>query len=142
MKRSLACVALLVCTACSGGSNSGSSTTPSTTPPLAPTSETFTGTVAVGGSDAHPFAVNLSNGQVTATLTAAGPPPTIAVGLGIGSFASGVCSLLQNGAVVTTAGPTAQLSGSNFTTGTYCVAVFDTGNQLVDITYSVTVTHY
>lgn len=141
MKRCLACVALLVCTACSGGSNSGSPTPPST-PPLAPTSETFTGTVAVGGSDSHAFVVNLSNGQVTADLTAAGPPTTIAMGLGIGTFSSGVCSLLQNGAVVTTAGPTAQLSGSNFTTGTYCVAVFDVGNQLVDVTYSVTVTHY
>jgi hypothetical protein len=142
MKRFWASVALLVCTACSGGSNSGPSTSPSTTPPLAPTSETFTGTVAVGGSDFHPFTVKLSNGQVTADLTAAGPPPTITVGLGIGTFANGVCSLLQNGAVLATGGPTPQLSGSNFTTGTYCVAVFDAGNQQADITYSVTVTHY
>ena len=46
-----------------------SSTSPSTTPPLAPTSETFTGTVPVGGNDVHAFVVNLSNGQVTADLT-------------------------------------------------------------------------
>jgi hypothetical protein len=141
MKRFCACLALLVCTACSGGSSSGSSTAPST-PPLAPTSETFTGTVPVGGIDAHPFVVTLSNGQVTADLTAAGPPTTIAMGLGIGSFSNAVCTPLQNGAIVTTPGPTAQLSGGNFTTGSYCVVVFDVGNQLVDVSYSVTVTHY
>jgi hypothetical protein len=26
--------------------------------------------------------------------------------------------------------------------GTYCVAVFDAGNQVADVSYSVTVTHY
>jgi hypothetical protein len=141
MKRFLAGFAVLACTACSSGSNSGSSTSPST-PPLAPTSETFMGTVPVNGSDAHPFVVNLSNGQVTANLTAAGPPTTISMGLGIGTIASGACTLLPNGYVITPPGPTAQLGGNNFTSGTYCVAVFDVGNQLADVAYSVTVTHY
>ena len=141
MKRFCVCLALLACAACSGGSSSGSSTSPST-PPLAPTSETFTGTVPVGGNDVHAFIVNLSNGQVTADLTAAGPPATIAMGLGLGTISSGVCSLFQNGSIVTPPGPTAQIGGNNFTTGTYCVAVFDVGNQLADVSYSVTVTHY
>ncbi len=99
--------------ACSGGSNSGSSTAPST-PPLVPTSDMFTGTVPVGGSDAHNFVVNLSNGQVTADLTAAGPPTTIAMGLGIGTVSSGTCTLLPNGYTITTPGPTSQLGGNNF----------------------------
>ena len=141
MKRLLAGLVLVACTACSGGSNSGSSTAPST-PPLAPTSETFTGTVPVGGSDTHSFVVNLSNGQVTADLTAAGPPTTIAMGLGIGSVANGACALFTNLSVITTPGPSAQTGGSNVPSGTYCVAVVDVGNQLVDISYSVTVTHY
>ena len=98
--------------------------------------------MSVGGSDAHQFVVKLSNGQVTATLTAAGPPPTIAMGLGLGAISSGVCTLLPNGSIVATAGPTAQLGGTNFPNGTYCVAVFDVGNQLADVYYSVTVTHY
>ena len=141
MKRVLIGLALVVTTACSGGSSSGSSTSPSA-PPLAPSSDTFTGTVPVGGSDMHPFVVSLSNGQVTADLTAAGPPATIAMGIGIGVISSGSCSILTNGAVIAAAGPTAQLVGSNFTSGTYCIAVFDVGNQLLDVTYSVTVTHY
>jgi len=141
MKRFLAGLVLVACTACSGGSNSGSSTAPST-PPLVPTSDMFTGTVPVGGSDAHNFVVNLSNGQVTADLTAAGPPTTIAMGLGIGTVSGGTCTLLPSGYTITTPGPTAQLGGNNFTSGTYCIAVFDVGNQLVDVSYSVTVTHY
>jgi hypothetical protein len=140
MKRLFACVALLSLAACSGNSSS-SPTTPSS-PPLAPTSEMFTGVVPVGGTDIHNFVVNLSNGQVTATLTAAGPPATIAMGLGLGAVQSGTCTPLVNGSIITTPGTTAQLGGSNFASGTYCVAVFDVGNQLADVTYSVTVTHY
>jgi hypothetical protein len=142
MKRLVAGLALFACTACSSGSTStGSSTAPST-PPLAPSSDTFTGTVPVGGSDVHAFAVNLSNGQVTANLTAASSATTIAMGIGIGTFSSGVCTLIANGYVITPPGPIAQLSGNNFTNGMYCVAVFDVGNQTVDVAYSVTVTHY
>jgi hypothetical protein len=141
MNRYPVCLVLALGIACSSSSGSGSTTTPST-PPLAPTSETFSGTVAVGGSDVHPFTVNLSNGQVTATLTAAAPPATIAMGLGIGTYSSGTCTLLTNGYVVTPASTVAQLAGSGFTSGTYCVAVFDAGNQLAEVTYSVTVTHY
>jgi hypothetical protein len=141
MKRLFICLALLASAACSGGSSSGTPTTPSS-PPLAPTNDTFTGTVSVGGSDAHQFVVKLSNGLLTATLTAAGPPPTIAMGLGIGTISSGTCTLIPNGSIITTAGATAQLTGANFQAGTYCVAVFDVGQQTGDVTYSVTVAHY
>ena len=141
MKHFLAGLALVACTACSGGSNSGSATAPST-PPLAPTSDTFTGSVPVGGSDVHSFVVNLANGQVTADLTAAGPPTTILMGLGIGSLSNGTCSLFPNLSVVVSPGPSPQTGGNNVPSGTYCVAIFDVGNQLVDVSYSVTVTHY
>jgi hypothetical protein len=137
MKRFLAGFVLLACSACSGGSSGGAPTTPST-PPLPPTSETFTGTVPVGGSDSHSFVVKLSNGLLTANLTAA----TVPMGLGIGTFSNGVCSVLSGGAVIATASTTAQLTGTNIQNGTYCVQVFDVGNQTADVTYSVTVTHY
>src|SRR5215831_17972430 len=108
MKRFFICLTLLAaCAACSGGSSSGPSTAPSSSPPLAPTNDTFTGTVSVGGSDAHQFVVKLSNGLLTATLTAAGPPPTIAMGLGIGTISSGTCTLIPNGSIITPAGATA-----------------------------------
>jgi hypothetical protein len=141
MKRFLAGLALLACSACSGGSSGSTPTTPST-PPLAPTSETFTGTVSVGGSDSHSFVVKLSNGLLTATLTATSPSSTVPMGLGIGTSSNGTCSLLSGGAVIATASTTAQLTGTNFASGTYCVQVFDVGSQSADVTYSVTVTHY
>lgn len=124
--------------ACSGSSTSSLPTAPSANP----TSETFTGTVPVGGSDTHNFTVGQSNGQVNVTLTAAGPPATIYMGLGVGTPATDAsCTLLTNASIVTPAGTTAQLTGTA-NAGTYCVVVYDVGNQVGDITYSVTVSHY
>jgi hypothetical protein len=141
MTRCLALVLLLAAIGCSGGSGSSSTTTPSSTPPLPPTSETFTGTVPVGGSMSHAFTVSLNNGQLTADLTAAGPPPTIFMGLGVGTVTNGVCTLINGGSAIIQAGPSAQLSGA-VNAGAYCVAVFDAGNQTADVTYTVVVTHY
>jgi hypothetical protein len=64
------------------------------------------------------------------------------MGIGVGTVVSGACTLLVNGSVRASAGPAAQLTGNGVTSGSYCVAIFDAGNQLVDATYSVTVTHY
>jgi hypothetical protein len=108
-----------------------------------PITETFNGTVAVGQSDVHPFTVTIS-GTVSVTLTAAGPPPTITMGVGIGSptFTGSVttCVLLTNGSTNTPPGPTPQLSGS-LIAGSYCIAVFDVGNETAPVGYTVTVTH-
>jgi hypothetical protein len=106
--------------------------------------ETFTGTVAVGSSDLHNFNVAVS-GTVNITLTAAGPPPTISMGLGVGnpstSNGSPVCTLLSGGVVNATASTAAQLSGT-VVAGAYCVAVFDNGSgQAAAVTYTVVVSH-
>ena len=132
-------LAALVAPAC-GGANSSTPATP-TGPSTVPTTETFTGTVPIGGNDIHTFTIVLSNGQVNITLTQAGPPSTIYMGLGIGTPSGSGCTLLSGGSVATPAGPVAQLVGTT-AAGTYCVAVFDAGNQSADVSYSVTVTHY
>jgi hypothetical protein len=80
-------------------------------------------------------------GQVNAILTAAGPPSTIYMGLGIGTYSSGTCTLLSGGSVITQAGSVAQLSGT-INAGSYCVQVYDAGNQSVAVSYTVTVNHY
>jgi hypothetical protein len=97
--------------------------------------------VDVGGKDVHPFTVALSGGQINVILTAAGPPSTIFMGLGVGTYSSGTCTLISNGSLVTQAGATAQLSGT-VNAGSYCVMVYDAGNQTATITYAVTVNHY
>ena len=113
------------------------------TPP--PTTESFMGTVQVGGSDSNVFNV-LYSGQVSNTLTAAGPPTTIMMGLAIGQPAaagSPVCTPLNGtGATVqTAAGPNPQIQGTVQAAGIYCVKVSDIGQETAPITYSVTVIH-
>jgi hypothetical protein len=135
-------VALGTTTAC-GGNSSNTSALPA--PSGTVVTDTFTGTVAlpVAGVlqvDVHPFTVAVA-GSISITLTAAGPPATITMGLGVGNpAADGSCSFLSGGTTQTPAGSTAQLSGS-VAAGTYCVAVGDIGNALQPISYTVTVAH-
>jgi hypothetical protein len=109
------------------------------TTPVQPTVETFTGTVAQGSKDVKPFNILLTGGTVTLTLTAAGPPSTIAMALGVGNFADSTCTLIQS--VPAQASTTPQLSGTA-NAGAYCVVVADSGAQTGPVTYAVTVTHY
>lgn len=142
MKRLLAVLLLGVTSALLASCDNGgdSSTTP-TSPSATLVTENFTGTVDPGGMSFNQFTVTASGGQVNAILTAAGPPTTIYMGLGIGTFANATCTLLTNGSVLAQAGATAQLSGT-LNAGSYCVEVFDAGNQTAQISYAVTVTHY
>jgi len=131
---------LVVCVL-AGAACSDSNSTPDFVQPT-PTlvTESFNGSVAVGGTDFHNFTVTTA-GAVNVTLTAAGPPPTIFMGLGVGTPSASTCALLTGGYVTTPAGATAQLSGT-IAAGSYCVVVSDVGNQTGPITYGVTVTHY
>ena len=63
------------------------------------------------------------------------------MGVGVGTFADSACTLLTNGSIVTQAGSTAQLSGT-LDAGSYCVMVYDAGNQVATVNYAVTVDHY
>jgi hypothetical protein len=107
--------------------------------PIALTTVIFTGTVDPGGSSANNFVV-ARTGEIDVTLTAAGPPSTIFVGVGVGTPTATGCVLLSGGSVNTQAGSAPQLAGSA-AAGTYCVAVFDVGNLVGPITYSVSVAH-
>ena len=131
--------AALTATACNN--NPPSTFTPTIVAPPAKT-ETFTGTVAVGSSSSHAF-TSSNYGQLDVTLTSAGPPATIVMGLGVGipvSATDPTCQLSSTNAVSTAAGPTPQLSG-NLQAGSYCVEIFDVGQQTDVVTYSVTVVH-
>lgn len=132
-------LAILLGSACtSGGSNSTLPIFPAPTPPA--TTETFTGTVAVRGGDIHRFTA--AAGAISVTLTDAGPPAAILMGLGLGTPAGdGSCAFFSGAAVRAQAGTTAQLSGTLQSGGSLCVDVFDIGNQTEEVTYSVTVVH-
>jgi hypothetical protein len=129
----------IACAAC-GESGTGSGLTP-VVPGLK--TETFTGTVLQGGSSVNTF-VAAGVGEVDITLTAAGPPATIVMGLGIGQPATtggNTCVLFTSSVIQTPAGTSPQISGTAPAAGTYCVQVFDVGNQTGPVNYTLTVSH-
>ena len=134
MKR-LVPLALVLALASAACSNNNAAPPPSPTR----TTDTFSGTVAVGGSDAHNFTVAASS-QVDVTLTVATPPDGIVMGLGVGSPSDSTCTLFAGATQKTPAGASVQLSGG-LSPGTFCVAVYDIGNQTAPVAYTATVSH-
>jgi hypothetical protein len=135
MIRICAVVLVVGATACTKNS-----TAPTTTPATATrTTDTFSGTVQVGGRDFRGFTVS-QTGQVDVTLTSAGPPSTIVMGLAVGLPGDATCAPLAGASTMTQAGTAAQLSGTT-SAATLCVQVYDLGNQTAPVSYTVTVTH-
>lgn len=128
-------VALLATAAC----NKAATPSAPTTPTVARTTDTFTGTVAVGGDDSHSFSITTS-GNVDVTLTTTAPPATIVMGLSIGMPGTGGCVPVAGGSTQTPAGSAVQLSGVA-SPGTLCVDVRDVVGETAPVTYTVTVTH-
>jgi hypothetical protein len=117
-----------------GGSSSISPTAPQQT-------ESFSGTVAVGGIDAQGFTVS-QTGPITVVLTAAGPPSTIFMALGLGVGGSGsscVVTATSGNPALVQAGQ--QISFSAVNPGGYCYEVIDVGNASTAISYTVTIAH-
>jgi len=128
--------ALAMAAACTSSSPASTVTSPSATT----TTETFTGTVQPNfGVDFHTFTVAQS-GTASVTLTAAGPPATIFMGVGIGTPSATTCAVISGDSTIAPASATAQLTGT-LSPGSYCVQVYDVGNQSAPVTYSVTVAH-
>jgi hypothetical protein len=133
---------LLVAAGCSSDSPTGSSPSALPIAPATPlVTETFSGTVQPGSNDWRPFTVTSDGFQISLAMTAAGPPATIAEGFGVGQVVSGSCQLLSGAYGTYTASATPQLSGT-IAAGSYCVMVYDVGNQTAAVTYTVIVQHY
>jgi hypothetical protein len=126
-----------LCLMATAGCASPNSTTAATAPTAARTTDTFSGAVAVGGSDVHSFAVAAS-GTVDVTLTAV--TPSIVMGMSVGTAVDGGCAPLAGGSTQAAAGSAPQVSGI-VTPGTLCVEVHDAGFQSTSVSYTVTVTH-
>jgi hypothetical protein len=105
-------------------------------PAVPTTTETFSGTLTVLGANTHPFAVSQVGGvKVTINSVA----PAAAIGVGVGTPSTGTCLVIDHLTVV--AGPDAQLSGTATVTGNFCVSVFDVGNLVEPVNYTITVLH-
>jgi hypothetical protein len=139
MNKSLALAAIALLLGAAGCKNSNDTTAASTTSSTTRTTDTFSGTVQVGGHDFHSFAVT-ATGQIDVTLTAAAPPATVVMGVSIGTPGTTTCPALAGATVNAAAGTVAQLSGMA-TAGALCVDVRDVGNQPGPVNYTVTVLH-
>ena len=134
MKQILA-VALGVALSASACSDPVPPTTP--TPAPATIAETFTGLVLPGsGPSVNTFAVQ-QVGTIQVSLTSVSPPASVGIGVGTPSGAN--CLLLDNLTVV--AGPNTQMTGTATVTGNFCVSVFDAGNLVESVNYTVSVLH-
>ncbi|SRR5260370_1255340 len=112
-------------------------TAPASPTPVAPTiTETFSGTLTVSGNNSHPFTVQQVGGIKVTLISVA---PSAAVGIGIGTPVSGACSVISS--VNAVFGPTVQVSGTATVTGTFCAAVFDSGNLVEPVAYTIMVLH-
>lgn len=123
------------------GCNKSEDTPTSPSTPTGPlVSETFAGSVAPLGQSFHAFNV-AETGDISAQLTAAGPPTTIYMYLSLGAVSGTTCTPLANGTVLAQASGTPQLTGT-IDAGSYCVLVSDAGNQAQTVSYTVIVNHY
>ncbi|HXY41975.1 MAG TPA: hypothetical protein VEQ10_20025 [Vicinamibacteria bacterium] len=126
------CVALLFLVA--GCSNSSS---PTATPTVAPSvTDTFTGTLAQGGSAAYNFTL-ASDGTITVTLTSLSPQSTITMGIGLGTPGTTGCVVSSTQENVKVGVPIQ----ASLTAGPYCLTFYDLGNMTGTNTYTLTILH-
>jgi len=142
MRRLLvALLAFTVCSAAACNNSSDSSTTP-TSPTIPLTSQTFTGTIAVGGASSNTNFVVAQNGEVDITITSMGPPSNIIMGIAIGIPSTTDTSCV---APVSATDPHVQASTTplvgSLTAGTYCVRLYDLGFMSAPVNYTISVAH-
>ena len=110
-----------------------------TTPDPVITTETFSGTLTVNGSQTHPV-FTAATGPVTARITSLGEAPPAKVGFSVGTLSQlGTCTVVlrNDNAVVNTA-----LEGTLSTLqGSLCVSIYDTGAMSAPLDYVFTVSH-
>jgi hypothetical protein len=136
---------MLFGSACSHSSTSSApsatSSTSTTTPATPTVSESFTGTLPVGGFKFFSFNIAV-NGTVNVTLNSvsgADVPSTVQLGLGIGQPSGIDCAATTNvTAGVTAAAP--QTTGT-FGPGLFCVRVYDVGNLFAPANFNITIAH-
>ena len=138
MRRLLPVLLALVTVAAAACDNSSGTTAPS----VVLKSETFTGTIAVGGSSTGINFTASQAGEVDVTVSSLGPPATISMGLAIG-----VPSTVDTSCAVTTGSGTQVQASANVlvssvsSAGPYCLRLFDIGQMTAPINYTITVAH-
>ena len=126
----------LFTSACASGSS------PATTAPTpVTTTDTFSGTVGQLATTGNPFAVS-TDGPVTIALTGVEPLATMALGVGVTTWAGDACGTTMISKNDNARAGVTALSGTA-TPGNYCVTVYDSGNvpEGWTVSFSVDVVH-
>jgi hypothetical protein len=117
----------------------GDDETPTSPTPPTPTTvtDTFTGTINKNGAASHNFTASVA-GVVTATLKTLSPDPEVVVGFAVGTWSGSACNvvLVRDRAVQTTV-----IYGNVNASGDLCVRVYDVGNVVDPVEYSIEVVH-
>src|SRR5262245_58571311 len=134
-------IASLLVSACGKSASTTSPTSTSTNTDSL--TETFNGTLPVGGSAFYSFSLATA-GTVTATLANIGGddvPPSVMVNLGIGTLSQFNCSTTPTQVQVSgTAGVPASVTASE-QPGVFCVLISDLGNLFAPANFTVTINH-
>jgi hypothetical protein len=113
-------------------------------PPVTPTpvaatiTETFSGTVTVQSQSYHTFTIK-EIGGVKVSLTDVNPGAALGIGVGTPSAATGTCLVINSTTAV--AGQTVLISGTATVPGNFCVSIFDIGNLVETVNYTIVVFH-
>lgn len=128
--------ALLATSAACGNDSNPNIPTPTPTPGV---TETFPGTINTNGAMTFPFTIP-TGGFVTATLTTIGPETTTLIGMSIGTYNGGVCTV-GVGLFLDQAALGASIIASVSAPGTLCLRVYDAGTITGPTTFSIDVAH-
>jgi hypothetical protein len=134
-------VVAMLSSACNNSLSSTSPASPTTSTPAAPTTtESFIGTLPVGGAKFYSFSIAVY-GTVNVTLVGiAGPsvPPDVMVNLGIGTPGGTSCN--SSSPMSVSAGSAAQVTASE-QPGLYCVTIADVGNLPAAADFTIAIDH-
>jgi len=107
--------------------------------PVAPSIvDTFSGTVTVQSHTFHQFTVK-EVGGVKVALTSVVPGAALGIGVGTPSVATASCLVISSTTAV--AGQTVLISGTATVPGNFCVSIFDIGNLVESVNYTIVVSH-
>ncbi len=96
--------------------------------------DTFTGTLDVGGGNLHNFNA-VKNGELTVTVRIVTPNEPFAIVIGQGSGSN--CQFVDSGNLV---GQGSVLNGT-VAPGPYCLGAYDAGSLTTSLTYTIDVNH-
>jgi hypothetical protein len=129
----------LAAAACSN--NNQQTTTPTPTPAAPTVTESFSGTLPVGGTKFFSFKVSQYGTVQVSLLDVSGTdvPSTVTLTLGLGTPSGTTCSA-GTSVAATTADMMPQLS-TTLDVGVYCASIADPGNLSAPANFSITIAH-